>query len=99
MALQLALSFGHVHTLRWQSGTQIAAIDAPAKDSHDDDAPGIVCDICAVMRFAAAALPAASPAIVLPVASGVGPATPVTAAPPRAAHRIAAFQPRGPPTV
>ena len=108
LAVQFALSFGHVHGLAPQaaSATQSVlpadhAVDSkakpqPAPGKHDSDRTNDVCAICAVMAMAGTVLFSTPPILLLPDAVQI-------------LHRItdaelahlkssgSAFQPRAPP--
>lgn len=69
LAVQLALSFGHLHPIAAQTAPSIQStqqLPAPAPDSdrHPDD----FCAICAVIALASTAMAAAPPALPLPQA-------------------------------
>jgi hypothetical protein len=100
LALQLALGFGHHHSLAAGPFAPVAAAqhqgaaDNPAAPDHDDDERN--CAICAVVHLLGAAVAAAPPALPLPaafrpvrIAAAVPTATPSPAA--------GAFRARAPP--
>ena len=81
LAVQIALSFGHVHlqdlaqpTAQQSAGLTAPSADvpgapaAPSKKSHGaiDD----FCAVCQLIQLAATSVPATAPSLVLPVASG-----------------------------
>ncbi|HEY4857104.1 MAG TPA: DUF2946 family protein [Xanthobacteraceae bacterium] len=71
LALQLALSFGHVHLgdLSGQAPAQIetSGTTAPAGGDTPDHADGY-CALCAIIHLAGALVPAAIPFLPVPVA-------------------------------
>jgi hypothetical protein len=104
LAMNLGLSFGHIHAIDGRSGRGMAAVTASIaladdggkqgnpNDSHAD----YLCPICMAATAMATALTSTSPALPLdfdyrPVDRGIEPVLAVID-PPRAA-----FQPRGPP--
>ena len=106
LAIQLALSFSHVH-LGPIAGSQPASLAQPASDTpdsggglkHKPNRPADkTCDICILIQLAGAAAPAAAPEPAQPVA--FGPAwhairTDRSLAP----SRLALFHARAPPIV
>jgi hypothetical protein len=101
LAIQFALSFGHVHGVAAQ-GTSAAQVarsfsgPQPASDQGSPEHPGDICAICVVMAMASSLLFATPPVVLLPPAADF---SYVTAAAEfvRAAHLRVAFQPRAPP--
>src|SRR5262245_4622484 len=102
LALQLVLSFGHVHV---QGGGRIgpvslSALVAPAGSApvSPDDPKGVSdhCDICALIQLASTASPSAAPSLPVPF---VVTTVRFTADPDidLAASRPRSFQARGPP--
>lgn len=97
MALQLALTFAHVH-LRVTSTTQLAAITLP-DGSSSPATPGIVdehCAVCTLIQMVGTAAPAAAASLPLP---SLFTSTPLAIG---VEHEFAAspplhFQARGPP--
>src|SRR5262249_50373279 len=95
LAIQLGLSFGHVHGLNGEHPAAVwtAAIDgnsssAPQNDAdHDDD----YCAICAVLAMLSGAQTASAPVIAVPVLSApiakLSSATPIRSEPVRIAFR------------
>jgi hypothetical protein len=96
LALQLALSFGHIHALPTPQPT--ASVTAQVHDgpsppgNHDDD----YCSICAVLALLTNAQTASAPVVVLPVVLAVAerPTLPETI--PSGSQRVA-FRSRAPP--
>jgi hypothetical protein len=100
LALQLALSFGHVHGLDTDSRTALASIAAnsgapqqPAGGQHSDDD---YCAICAVITMLSGAQCAAPPALATPSAC-VTQLPPLPLAVPRLIARHDSFRSRAPP--
>jgi hypothetical protein len=100
LAIQLVLSFGHVHADRAQASpiaTAIQSVELPAGSGHQPQPhPADHCAICAVLALAGTALLATPPALQLPQATDF--LYRVTRA--EFAHLHAssvAFQPRAPP--
>ena len=100
LAIQFALSFGHVHAIAAQaSSAQVAhspSVPQPASDHVPGEHPGDICAICVVMAMANAALSATPPVVLLPQTadfSFIAAAAEFV----RAAHLRVAFQPRAPP--
>ena len=99
LAIQLVLSFGHVHPANARAGTTDSAIESvqlpsplPAPDQHPADG----CDICAVMAMAGTVLLSTPPVLLLPQAV----AFLYLATDAEFVHLnslAGAFQPRGPP--
>jgi hypothetical protein len=73
LALQLALSFGHVHLddLSGQAPAQIetSSTATPASGDAPDHADGY-CAICAIVHLAGALVPAGAPTVALPTVFG-----------------------------
>jgi hypothetical protein len=98
LALQLALSFGHmhVHDLAGQAPAQIetSGTAAPASSDRPEHAHGY-CAICAIIHLAGTLVPASVPSLPLPVAYGrAEPRTTVLVdAPPRTPSFFAARAP------
>jgi hypothetical protein len=96
LALQLVLSFGHIHPLP----AQITAISAPAGDTGGSDLPLADgdCAICAsIAAFASLDMPAQ--AYFVPPVTVVEVVSPVTAAGEHRAAPIRHFSSRAPPAV
>ena len=98
IAVQLVLSFGHVHAFATQAAPSIQSAQQqlppqnPDPDQHRDD----FCAICAVVAMAGTAVAAAPPALPVPQAFELAPSvTEATFEHPRFAR--AAFQSRAPP--
>jgi Protein of unknown function (DUF2946) len=98
IAVQFALSFGHVHALVAQAAPSIQSAQQqlpqqnPDPDQHRDD----FCAICAVVGMASMAMAATPPALPVPQAFELAQLTPeATFEHPRFAR--AAFQSRAPP--
>jgi hypothetical protein len=99
LAVQFALSFGHVHALAQSSSAQIArSFNTPqhAPDQGPGEHPGDICAICVVMAMASTASSATPPVVLLPQATDFS-YTAAAAEFVRAASIRAAFQPRAPP--
>jgi len=82
LAIQLVLSFGHVHADGLAHATPLTVasgkvgVSFPAGPSSDRDNPAVdACAICATVAMAGTVLAATPPALVLPVAFIVAPAT------------------------
>ena len=80
LAIQIALSFGHVHALGLASANAVPAIaqesgaavpSAPAPVHKPDGSVGLDCAICALIQLSAISAPSAAPALPLP--ANVGP--------------------------
>jgi len=98
IAVQLALSFGHVHAIAAQTAPSIqsAQQQLPAQTPDSDHHPDDFCAICAVVALASTAIAAAPPALPIPQAFELAqPATSTTLVHARSAR--AAFQSRAPP--
>lgn len=69
LAVQLSLSFGHVHASDFSSlGDKTALASTPSSDTHHDQHNGNdVCAICATIAMANALVDAAPPVLPLPV--------------------------------
>jgi hypothetical protein len=100
LAIQLAVSFGHVHAVAAQpSPAQVArslTTPQPASDQAPGEHPGDICAICVVMAMANAALSATPPVIPPPQAVDFSYRT-AAAEFVRIASIRAGFQPRAPP--
>jgi hypothetical protein len=99
LAVQFALSFGHVHALAQPSSAQVArslGTPQPASDQGPGEHPGDTCAICVVMAMANTALSATPPVVLLPQAADFSYLA-AAAEFVRAAHLRVAFQPRAPP--
>jgi hypothetical protein len=104
LALQLVLSFGHVHVDgRTATAPQLAlAVSGPAADTADpaSNEPnrhiGDFCAICALIQLAGTQTPATTPSLVLPVAFSPVPFV-VSTGRDLAAAAPLSFQARGPP--
>jgi hypothetical protein len=111
LAVQLLLSFGHVHldgggrdaagTVRLALQIPAALPDAPALPTPPghhgpNGAHGDFCAICALTHLAGTLVPASSPALPLPAVFGPAP-TPLRADRALAATPLLPFQARGPP--
>jgi hypothetical protein len=110
LAVQLVLSFGHVHLLKSTAsglpliGTSqsqpLAPPDAPAVPSKQKPS-GLAhdfCAICSLIHLAGTLMPAGSPALLLPqVLARTWPQTSAEAGLPASRHVL--FQGRAPPTV
>jgi hypothetical protein len=105
LAINIGLSFGHIHaidgrSLQHRSASQIAAVDSPDDGQrpghHDGDAVDLFCPICMAAGAIGHALSAAPPALPLAPAWSLIDLTiePVLAVP---QSSRAAFQSRGPP--
>ena len=98
LALQLGLSFGHVHGIRGdhpaaaQTSTSDAGDASDTGDSSDTD----YCATCAILALLTGAQTASAPVFVLPVALVSAQITVAPQAPPRGASRRA-FRSRAPP--
>jgi hypothetical protein len=97
IAVQLALSFGHVHAIAPQTAPSIQSIlQLPAPGHSPDQHPDEFCAICAVMAQASTAMAAAAPALPVPQAFELAhPSMDAAFVQPRPAR--AAFQSRAPP--
>lgn len=97
IAVQLVLSFGHIHAIALQTAPSIQATQQlPAPGHEPDQHPDDFCAICAVMAMAATAMAAAPPALPIPQAFELTrPSMDAMFAEPRSAR--AAFQSRAPP--
>ncbi len=97
LALQFALSFGHIHADAFAAPAAISDYaSTPTSDSeHQQNDPADICAICATVAMANALVDAAPPALPVPLSNAVAisadPASHVTAT------RLAAFQSRAPP--
>jgi len=108
LAVQLAVTFGHVHLdgLKPAHATQVAAADqaaapvakAQSKSQHSQGAADFDCPICALIQLASTSAPSVAPPLPIPAILG-GAIVYVRAAPDFAASPTSAFQARGPPTV
>ena len=98
LAVQLALSFGHVHALATHAAPsiQFTQQQLPAQNPDSDQHPDDFCAICAVIALASTAMAAAPPALPLPQAVELPRRTTATAFLHLQAPR-AAFQSRAPP--
>ena len=100
LAIQFALSFGHVHAVAAQpSSAQVAhnlGTPQPAPDQAPGEHHGDICAICVVMAMANAALSATPPVVLLPQAVDFSYRT-AAAEFVRIASIRAGFQPRAPP--
>ena len=99
LAIQFALSFGHVHRVDAASAVQVVrslSAPQPGSDQGSPEHLGDICAICVVMAMANAGLSATPPVVVLPQAVAFAYLTPdvdvVRVNPARAG-----FQPRAPP--
>jgi hypothetical protein len=111
LALQLALSFGHVHldgglksprsglTALFAKTVPAAIPDVPAlPSSHDPNGQAAdFCDICALIHLAGTLVPAASPALPLPAVFSLTPLPIISADRELAASRPFSFRARAPP--
>jgi hypothetical protein len=106
LAINLALSFGHVHaidgnSLGYRAGALVAAVTAPGDDEHRPDQPGdehadYLCPICLASTAMASALAPSPPVLRVEFVSGaIDHAIESTLA--VVQPRRAAFQSRGPP--
>ena len=97
LALQLALSFGHVHAaLPATAVAQAGSAIGPVAPDHDDDSAVDLCAICVVLALANSALVAAPPALPLPQAFACHRRSDEADRAAPAVVRLA-FQPRAPP--
>lgn len=99
LAIQLVLSFGHVHPARAQApaGSAIESLHLPADQlPASDQHPADHCDICAVLSMAGTMLAASPPALPPPPATDFRLLDAREQFVDRAASGVA-FQPRGPP--
>ena len=76
LALQLALSFGHIHAETFSPAPQITALAAEATGGGQPDSPAApgdhdYCAVCAVLSLLAAAQTADAPALPVPAAATV----------------------------
>jgi len=109
LAIQLALSFGHLHlhgsqrsapvslVVQWIVQPASAAPDAPADPTQEKPGlPGHACAVCSVMQLAKSAVPPVAPVLSLPDARAENPfgANPDSAA---AASPRLVFHARAPP--
>lgn len=95
LALQLAVSFAHVHVARVQAGAfAVASLTAPAADADYPPAT-VTCDICATLQLGGVAQLAHPPALVLPLFAAVE--MPSVAARILPARRYSLAQSRAPP--
>jgi hypothetical protein len=104
LALQLALSFGHIHLEDIAAGpAAVAALARPAAPAAPPDAPGHDedaarhCDICATLHALGTAQIPAPPVLILPVAFALAPPA-MHCDVPVARARCAAFRSRAPPS-
>ena len=108
LAVQFAVTFGHVHldSLKSAHATQVAAADQaamPLAKAHSKGQPSqssadFDCPICALIQLASTSAPSVAPPLPVPAILG-GAIVYVRAAPDFAASPTSAFQARGPPTV
>lgn len=98
LALQFALSFGHIHADAFAAPTAISDYaSTPTSDNeHQQNDPADICAICATVAMANALVDASPPVLTVPfdtnaVTIPADPASHVTAT------RLAAFQSRAPP--
>lgn len=107
LALQLAVSFGHVHDLgnrkdasdtlqvTFQDNARLAASSAPALSTHPA-IPAVDCEICAAIYLTGNGVPGAAPQLRVPVfIDRMRYFVPVDAAPAIPLYQV--FQPRAPP--
>jgi hypothetical protein len=106
LAVQLTVTFGHVHVDGFYqvstNAIQTAAADqalTPLGEAHNNGQPAAVfdCPICALIQLASTSAPSAAPPLPIPAMLGRT-ILPAHAAPCAASPRLA-FQPRGPPAV
>lgn len=100
LALQLGLSFGHIHASDFaRPGVQTASAPANAPDGdHDHNAAGDICAICVTVAMAGSLLDAVPP--VLPVPTSFTAARHAVIAQSDAPDsQRAAFQSRAPPSI
>jgi len=76
LALQLALSFGHVHGEAFGRGSEIAALTVDGSRGGQPDGPATpsdqdYCAVCAVLSLLAGAQPADAPALPMPEVTAV----------------------------
>jgi len=110
LAVQIVLSFGHIHfyalglasanaasaAMAQDAGT--AAPSKPAPIHKSDGSAGVDCAICALIQLSATSAPAAAPALPLPANPGpIGRHFPVASALAATPHFL--FQARAPPSV
>ena len=104
MALQVALTFGHIHLGSISLGTAKVAVAADQSGTPAPNAPvnksggsaDFDCPICALIQLASTATPAVAPPLLVPVAFVVvAPALPGDAVLSASPHGL--FQARGPP--
>jgi hypothetical protein len=105
LALQLVVSFGHVHAEHLAASSAghasidiaLPATDAPVVPAHPDGLADDYCAICALIHLSGALLPSAAPSLLEPFVfarTSLEPAvTPMLAAQPPASFRA-----RAPPT-
>ena len=100
LALQLGLSFGHVHHDRAFAGTATISDQASAasRDNSNSDTDGRqdLCAICATVALANALIDSAPPVLPLPVVSAAAEMLPAAAASHAGTHPLG-FQARAPP--
>jgi hypothetical protein len=106
LAVQLVLSFGHVHLNAVSASTLTALADGTGASLGRPNAPipkpdgstAFDCPICALIQLAAAAVPATAPAMPLPANFGpIWPNAPAEAA--LVTRPYLLFQSRAPPSV
>jgi hypothetical protein len=76
LALQLALSFGHIHSEAFSRAAEIAALTDGGSDGGQPDGPAApndhdYCSICAVLSLLAGAQTADAPALPVPAVAAV----------------------------
>jgi hypothetical protein len=106
LAIQLVVSFGHIHLPAALSpaGTPVVAAaltldgDPAGPVGKHHPASDVFCDICATLSLAANGQVSAPPALALPVFVAVPPAPAANTAAP-VQRRYVRFQSRGPPAV
>lgn len=108
LALQLALSFGHVHaedlvpsataaTHATAAGQQSGAPTDPSAPAHRSDGADDICAVCALMQLVSTSVPAQAPVLAVP--TRLAPIEhPTPAGAPWTAVPRPLFQARAPPT-
>jgi len=68
LALQIGLSFGHIHLEAFRTAQAVSLSPTSAPDDSRDDDRQAPCDICATMAMAQTLVDAVPPALPIPVA-------------------------------
>src|SRR5262245_58380148 len=96
LALQLGLTFGHVHTTLFGHSTGIAAQTAAEPDSGHGDADKDYCPSCAILSLLSGAQTSAAPVSIEPIPTVAGTASPAFETV-RSGTTWTAFRSRAPP--